>query len=175
MTGCILGSAPKAPAASAGDVPLTVVNASNRTIDAMFMYADDGALDPTNWFGSGYRALRLDPGKQHVFSVRPGAYRVGFQLTDIYGQSDARWGATNGAKGTPGEKPALQIDKPTYLVVGTNPVTPPEGVATLTLPVVDRYGDATANCKADHVPAGAPEQCCSRLLDEHGYCAASSD
>lgn len=175
LAGCLFGSPPTTPSALAGDVPLTVVNASNRTIDAMFMFPDDAALDPTNWFGHGPRALRLDAGQQHVFSVKPGAYRVGFELTDIYGQSDGRWGATNGAKGTQGAGPAIEIHGPTYIVVGTNPVTAPSGVATVTLPVVDRYGPATANCKADGLAAGGPEECCSRLLDQHGMCAVSID
>lgn len=182
IAGCgFLGSPPKVPSACAGTVPLTIVNGANRTIFSMLMYPDGATLDPntetgSNWLGKGQKALRIDNGKQHTFYVKPGAYRGAFFVTDINGQSNLRYIATTGGTRKVTDGAPLEISGPTYLIVGTASVPPPPaGVATHTIPLIDTYGPATANCKPDHAPASSADECCSRLLDADGFCAVSTD
>lgn len=177
MTACFfLGKGPSVPAASAGDIPLTVVNNSDRDIFLMGMWPDDAPIENTNWLGEGSRRTPITQrGGTHQFSVKPNAYRVLFAVTDIYGQENMRYLATTYAKEAPMAKPPIQIKGPTRLVIG-EPLAPTPGVATITLPLIDTYGTAKANCLGDGVPAQRPDDCCSLLQDpKTGRCAQSTD
>lgn len=177
LAGCF-GTAPHVPDVSTGNVPLTVVNASNRDIYAMIMWPDANEMDVQNWLGTGYRADRIVNGKQRTFMVKPGSYRCGFMFTDIYGQEDTRFFAGTYAKGAPNEKPPIQVTGPTLLKIGTEPVAVPvePNVAQLTFPVIDTFGTAKANCKAAGLPADRADDCCSLLLSTETHrCAEQTD
>lgn len=175
VAGCF-GTAPHVPSASSGNVPLTVVNASDRIIFAMAMWPDATDMDPQNWLGEGMRADRIEVGKQRAFTVKPGAYRLGFMFTDVNGQNNTRYFAGTYAKEAPKATPPIQIDGPTYMKVGTNPTAAPPNVAVVTFPVIDTYGNVKANCKEAGIPADNPEDCCSLLLSTETHrCAEQTD